>query len=320
MKLTLPLALTLALLAPAFPAGAFDLVQPVDCTLGETCFIQHLPDHDPGPGAQDFACGSLTYDGHDGTDFALPSLAAMQAGVMVLAAAPGTVRGMRDGMQDVRVNDPGALPVAGRECGNGLVLAHEGGWETQYCHMKLGSIRVKAGDQVAAGAALGEIGLSGMTEFPHLHLTLRRNGAEVDPFAPETQATCGAKQPNLWQSDLALQPGGIISGGFATEVPEFDALKRGQITPPDAASPGFVFWAYLFGTRAGDRLELRLTGPDGVIAENTTTLDRTQAQSFRALGKRLRAAQWPSGPYLGEAILYRGDAVIDRHRAEMILP
>ncbi|WP_151717834.1 M23 family metallopeptidase [Gemmobacter serpentinus] len=313
-------ALLAALIAPALPAGAFQLALPVDCMLGESCFIQHAPDHDPGPGAQDFACGSLTYDGHDGTDFALPSLNAMQAGVAVLAAAPGTVRGLRDGMADIRQGDAGAPTVAGRECGNGVVLSHEDDWETQYCHLKQGSIRVKAGDRVAAGTPLGEIGLSGMTEFPHLHLSLRRNGTEVDPFAPEAQSTCGASQPDLWQPDLALQPGGLITGGFASEVPAYDAVQQGDVARPDATSPGFVFWAYLYGTRAGDRLDLRLTGPDGILAEENVTLERTQAQSFRALGKRLRAARWPSGNYIGEAVLHRGDAVIDRHRAEITLP
>ena len=78
--------------AAALPAAAQPaLLMPVDCTLGETCFIQNYPDHDPGPGFADFTCGSLGYDGHDGTDVALLSLAAMRAGVAVLAPADGTV-------------------------------------------------------------------------------------------------------------------------------------------------------------------------------------------------------------------------------------
>lgn len=53
-------------------------------------------DHDPSDAAHDFACGSLTYDTHKGTDFALPTLAAQAAGVNVLAAAAGTVVGVRN--------------------------------------------------------------------------------------------------------------------------------------------------------------------------------------------------------------------------------
>lgn len=315
-------ALIACLMAPA-AAGAFDLVLPVDCRLGETCFIQHYPDHDPGPGAQDHACGSLTYDGHDGTDIALPSLAAMRAGVAVLAAAPGVVRGMRDGRPDIRVSDPAAPPLDGLDCGNGVAIQHEGGYETQYCHLKQGSLRVKPGDRVELGTPLGEVGLSGNTEFPHLHLTLRRNGVALDPAAPEPQG-CGLpgadRPPDLWQADLPPPTGGLIAAGFAPQVPEFAAIKEGIVPQPTAKSGGMVLWAYLYGTRAGDILALNLQGPEGRIIADRLTLERTQAQSFRAIGKRLRAARWPAGDYQGTATLTRDGAEIDRIEARLSLP
>ncbi len=64
---------------------------PVDCAMGTTCTIQNHFDHDPGPGYRDYACGVLSYDGEQGTDFRLPDLVAMAEGVAVLAAAPGRV-------------------------------------------------------------------------------------------------------------------------------------------------------------------------------------------------------------------------------------
>src|SRR5262245_52713649 len=63
---------------------------PIACEVGATCFIQNYSDNDPSPGARDYYCGDRTYDGHDGTDFRLPSLEEQQAGVNVLAAATGT--------------------------------------------------------------------------------------------------------------------------------------------------------------------------------------------------------------------------------------
>ena len=44
----------------------------------------------------------------------------------------------------------------------------------------------KPGDPVTAGQRLGGVGYSGMAAFPHVHLSVRRNGVAVDPFRPST--------------------------------------------------------------------------------------------------------------------------------------
>ncbi|MFN3721578.1 MAG: M23 family metallopeptidase [Paracoccaceae bacterium] len=189
-------------LAPA-QAGAFSLQIPLDCTLNDTCHIQQYMDRDPGPGHTDFACGPLSYDGHSGTDFALPTLSAMQKGVTVLAAAAGIVKGVRNSMPDLSIRAPDAPPLQGRDCGNGLVIDHGNGWETQYCHMANGSLLVKPDQPVAAGQPLGLVGLSGNTEFPHLHLSVRHNGNPVDPFDPDGTQTCGTgPDVSLWADEI----------------------------------------------------------------------------------------------------------------------
>ena len=308
-------AFALALALAGHPAGAFDLTWPLECTLGEDCFIQQYVDRDPGPKAQDFTCGPLVYDGHQGTDIALPSLAAQAAGVTVRAAAAGIVAGIRDEMPDILASAPGAPALEGRDCGNGVRLLHEGGWETQYCHLARGSILVTPGQSVAAGAPLGRVGLSGRTEFPHLHVTVRRDGAVVDPFDPDDSLICGGPTaPALWATPPAYQPGGIIAAGFDTSIPEFDALKAGPAprTVLPAKAPALVIWAYLFGGRAGDEIRFRVDGPAGAVLAETVTLERTQAQLFRAVGKRLRAPEgWPQGSYRGTARLIRNGAEID---------
>lgn len=308
-------------LAPA-QAGAFSLEFPLDCTLGDTCYIQQYMDRDPGSGHTDFTCGPLSYDTHSGTDFALPTLAAMQKGVTVRAAAAGVVKGLRDGMPDISIRDPSAPALNGRDCGNGLVVDHGNGWETQYCHMANGSLKIKPDQQVTAGQPLGLVGLSGNTEFPHLHLSLRRNGTNIDPFDPDGSASCGpGPDPALWASDLPYAPGGLLGIGLADAIPEFAVLKAGLPLPAAThRSPALVIWAHYFGARAGDLLDMRITGPDGgtIIAEQIT-LDRTQAQGFRAIGKRLRGADWPPGDYGLSVIWTRDGTQIDQSQTTVPL-
>src|SRR6056297_3565665 len=148
LPLAASLALSLALAPPPALAEPPVLDLPVACVLGETCHLQQFPDRDPGPGARDFTCGPLSYDGHKGTDVALASEADMRAGVAVLAAAGGVVKAVRDGMADAAQGDVGAPDITDRECGNGVVIDHGAGWETQYCHMARGSLRVARGEPV----------------------------------------------------------------------------------------------------------------------------------------------------------------------------
>ena len=308
-------ATALLTLALASPAGAFELAWPADCTLGDTCHIQQYADHDPGPGATDFTCGPLSYDGHDGTDIALISRAAMADGTAVLAAAPGTVKGVRDGIADF-------VPfVPGKECGNGVVIDHADGWETQYCHMRQGSVLVKPGDQIDTGTPLGLIGQSGMAEFPHVHLSVRHNGTGIDPFEPDPSATCNPA-PGLWATSIPYEAGGFLAAGFTSAVPTFDAIRAGLPTEPlGASAPGLVLWAYVFGGRAGDRLQFTITGPQGEVLHTNATLDKTQAQLFRANGKRLTTPTWPAGTYQGTITLLRGETRIDQIPAEVqIMP
>lgn len=292
---------------------------PVDCTLGETCFLQQFVDRDPGPGARDFTCGPLSYDTHQGTDIRLPDLEVMAAGVTVTAAAPGIVRGTRDGVADLGR----AAMVDGQECGNGVAITHANGWETQYCHLRLGSVSVTTGDRVAAGTPLGLIGLSGNTEFPHLHLTLRRDGQVVDPFSPSDITLCGSREAQLWAEPITPSMGGFLSAGFSAALPEFDEIKAGRadaVTLPAATSGALVLWANVYGGRAGDVLTLTITSPDGrPFHTQSVTLERTQAQLFRASGRRAPAGGWPAGRYLGQITLTRGARDIDRIEADVTL-
>jgi hypothetical protein len=318
-----PILIAMTLVAlPDAPQAQPTLALPIDCTPGDTCFLQNYVDHDPGPGSRDFTCAGLSYDGHKGTDFGLPSLSAMERGVTVLASAAGTVRGVRNDMIDRAYTPEEDARIDGKDCGNGVVIDHGDGWETQYCHMRQGSVRVRKGQQVEAGEALGLVGLSGRTQFPHVHISVRRNGDVVDPFTPDaTPGSCGARAGRtLWQDDLGYQPGGVMSAGFATAIPDYDSVKAGTAGVATLApgSPAIVIWGFAFGGRQGDVLELRIEGPEGRVFDTRQLIGKDQAQFYRAAGKKLRAPL-PAGDYTGTVLLIRDGATIGERTVGVVV-
>lgn len=296
------------------------LVFPLECRLGETCFLQSHVDRDPGPGAADFTCGPASYDGHKGTDFRLATRAEIADGVAVLAAAPGAVRAVRDGMADRRLGE--TPDVSGRECGNGVVIDHEDGWSTQYCHLRRGSVAVAPGDRVVAGDRLGLVGLSGETEFPHLHLTLRRGETVIDPFTGAAIDTPCGPGDSLWAEPIPPQIGEIMLAGFATGIPDYATIRTDPPRPDRLAAdaPALVVWTHAIALRAGDRLVLTLRDPQGrVVAEDVHAMPRNRATQYRAVGLRRPAGGWVPGRWTGEVALMRGEEAISRQTVALTL-
>jgi len=286
-------------------APRYDL--PIDCTPGETCWIVNYADQEAGKLARDYTCGPQTYDGHTGTDFAVRNLRAMRGGVAVVASAPGVVRATRDGVADRRLERgaPADAPeVSGRECGNGVVIDHGAGWETQYCHLRRGSVAVSKGERVERAAPLGLVGLSGRTEFPHVHLTVRHQGRNIDPFTGRAApAGCALSGESLWTAAAAAalqyRPVSIYDAGVAGEAPSVAQIHEGEdLAPARRASPALALWAALYGLQAGDELELSLADPGGrVLFERRRRIERTQARRVELASLPRAARMWPAGRY-----------------------
>jgi len=304
----------------AAPEG-LKLAFPLACEIGTTCEVQHYVDRDPGPGVKDYRCGRRTYEKHTGVDIRLLDMAAQSRGVDVLAAAPGRVARLRDGVADISIRAPGAPAVSGQECGNGVVVDHGDGWETQYCHLARGSVRVKVGDTVAAGTPLARVGLSGNTEFPHLHLTVRKAGAVVDPFAPDmTQPASCTSQPSMWNAaalrQMSYKVGAVLNAGFAPGPVTMADVEAGGVAPVSAQSPYLLPYVRAIELERGDLIELTLKAPDGAVLATSAQkpLDNDKAQYIVYVGKKRPQSGWPSGVYTADYQIRRGGKVVVERR------
>jgi murein DD-endopeptidase MepM/ murein hydrolase activator NlpD len=298
------------------------LTMPVDCEIGRSCFIQNYVDVDSSKNAKDYQCGSLTYDSHNGTDFRLKSLAAQKAGVNVVAAADGRVARTRDGVMDISVRSTGKEAVRDRECGNGVVVAHSEEWETQYCHMARGSVTVKPGQPVKAGQKLGQVGLSGLTEYPHLHFTVRYRGKIADPFSHRASAdTCG-DGVSLWEpalnEKLVYRPRAVLNVGFTTRAVSMELIEagEGETTPRGDAAPAIVAFVRAIGLKAGDVQSIVVTDPAGrIIGKNQAPpLEKDMAQTMVFAGRKKPSDGWARGVYAATYIVEQnGKAVLEQH-------
>ncbi len=96
-------------------------------------------------------------DFHTGLDMAAPE------GTAIHAAADGWV----------------IKTARGPSYGNNVLVLHQNGAATRYCHMQY--VFVRPGEAVKAGTVLGTVGQTGMVTGPHLHLELLCNDVGYDP-------------------------------------------------------------------------------------------------------------------------------------------
>lgn len=307
------------------------LTLPIDCAVPIPCAVQTHVDLDPTPGrVSDPACGPLSYDGHQGTDYRIPNLAAMHAGVGVRAAAAGTVIAAQDGAPDRAT--PGGQPTAmmraipGGACGNGVALDHGGGWQTHYCHLRRGSVRVVTGQRVAAGTSLGLVGLSGATDYPHLEFQLRHRGLPVDPYSGRRPAEgCGRPWRGLWDASVprravAYYRPVLFAVGFATTVPSLRELQNGAPAQPAASLGGdqpLSAWVHVLSLVVGDTVHLEVRGPDGVapMVRQLGPLRANRSELLLHAGAQLPpGAHWPPGHYVAQATVRRGSRSLAQRR------
>jgi hypothetical protein len=119
----------------------------------------HLPTQGYHLTARFGMAGGLWSSNHTGLDFAAPT------GTPIFAVANGVI---------TETGSAGAY-------GNRTIETLADGTELWYCHQN--SIGVNVGQAVIGGQQIGEVGSTGNTTGPHVHLEVRPGGGDpVDPF------------------------------------------------------------------------------------------------------------------------------------------
>jgi murein DD-endopeptidase len=224
--------------------------------------IYNLFNHTPTPIAEgwsvrktqvrDFRGGTLTYDSHNGTDFAVPT------GTIVVAAAPGRV---------LRVSSEfnrGGLKIF-VDHGRGLVTTSN----------HLGRALVREGDLVRRGQPIALSAASGMDSLltfpwsvPHVHFNVWLNGEPIDPFAVGDEPSSWRRRNDPVPNDGAMDespaptvwdPERVAAGVAACTVPSVrEALSA--VEPLEVRAMGLLFHMNYYPTRFPDRAALYDTG------------------------------------------------------------
>lgn len=245
--------------------GTPQLGLPIAGAMNQTWYMTNYVDPPELAGANDYQCGIKSYEGHKGTDLVLPDFARMDAGVDVVAAAPGTVVATHDGEFDRHKSWQSGVTW------NVVVVDHGDDYVAYYGHLKNGSVAVAVGQEVAGGQVLGQVGSSGRSDMPHVHFEVRKGyvdgsdtGQAVDPW----QGPCGAES-SLWLAQLSYQDAfRVIQGGVTTDAMSLDRVKDPP-TPAQAVAGGesgaVSAWIQYHNQGVGDSTVWRWRRPDGSV-------------------------------------------------------
>lgn len=231
---------------------------------------------------RDFLGTGLTYDSHNGTDFAVP------LGTVVVAPAAGVVRRVSSEF------NRGGLKV---------FLDHGEGLVTSANH--LARSLVKVGDRVPRGAPLALSGYSGLDGLstvpfgaPHVHFNVWFNGEYVDPFAPEGAVS-------LWRT----------GDNWPTPAPEGAAPERA--VPPSGLDPAAVAEALAGCVHAETRAALAAIEDPEARAVSTLVMANYYPTRFAAR-VQFYASPFARSPRLDLPFRARDfDGIMFPHRPEL---
>jgi hypothetical protein len=227
-------------------------------------YIGNYLDQDTtSPGIRDWNCGSVTYDGHHGTDiciFPYPFYKMDNNQVEVIAAAPGTIINKVDGHFDKNCD-------MGDSTANYIVIQHVDGSCAMYWHMKKNSLTSKIiGQTVVTGEYLGLVGSSGSSSGPHLHFEVL-SGITMNTLNDSYAGPCNTLNANSWWAvQKPYTEPAIIQTSVHPALAVFPACPETETPNEDscfAAGSSVKFYTFYRNETSGMVSDMRIVNPDG---------------------------------------------------------
>jgi hypothetical protein len=332
MRILRNICIGIIFLLPCYTALAIELDFPLNCKLGVNCWISDLQSHLLQKNKNkevDFLCKSKTYPGNIGTAFATRRNDHMNNSVEVISPINGRVKSVKDGINDISINEIDRQSPVSDKCGNFVILVQDD-FEIELCHLKKNSITVKVNDEVKVGQNIGQVGLSGATEYPHLHVNLRKIKAnkkyvEVDPFYGE-QKECGLTPKSLWTNPQqmekqAAKTGIIYNYGFAFNeivAEEVRLWQKNNVTQPPTPN-SIIGFVDIFSVNAGDKISLKIVDEMGKeLASKTKEFNQYQNRYFIYVSKPLNG-QKLRGQYFLKIDYKHADNTTDTYKKSLLL-
>lgn len=298
----------LAFFMTATQAAAIEFLFPVSCQVMGNCWITNHVDLDDRIGrVQDYMCSDKATDNNQSTHISLAGRAYILKSPPVLAAADGRVIEAIDGYPDT------AAPLRGESfCGNRILIRHDDGWETSYCHLRKDSLTVRPGETVRAGQPIARIGMSGQADWPRLSFATLRNGMVFDPFSGRTSIEgCSKETHSLWAGGInpPYEPASVSNAGFTVGDISNAAILNGtaqNATIMKNEVPRLSLWALMMNLRKGDRISMSVQTPDGrILTEINETVTEDSLYYPIYLSKRRGGFLWEPGEYKGLVTITR---------------
>ncbi len=276
---------------------AMEFQLPVACRVMQDCWItNHVDLRGTSPLSEDYMCGKKVSDQYQSTDISLGSYAEIDRNFAVVAIADGQIRSAGN---------------AGGACGNRIIIDHDSGWASSYCHLKPETIIVRTGQNVKQGQILGAVGMSGTAEWPRLSMTLTRNGMVFDPFSGRTTLEgCEAASQPLWVGGInpPYEPAHVTRIGFSTGFPSDTSIMNGSKGIEVAATNTrrLSLWGMLMNTITGDRVHLKIETPnERILKEEMITIEQDSKYFPLYFTATRNNMLWEQGLYRGTITLTR---------------